>query len=143
MVPELGSVRSHGAGLSDPEKTLEASDDGQNFREIAKLSTAEAPEHTISFAPVTAKYFRVTFKRTRRLRRFPHWAAGIDPASMGIKMPPPPTDYEIAELVLHPGAAVNRFEEKAAFTPVPDLYEFATPAYESQREWSRRATSST
>ncbi len=29
---------------------------------------------------------------------------------------------------LHPGARVNRFEEKAAFTPVPDLYGFATPA---------------
>ena len=46
---------------------------------------------------------------------------------MGIKVGPPPTDYEIAELVLRPGARVNRFEEKAAFTPVPDLYQFATP----------------
>ena len=44
-------------------------------------------------------------------------------------MAPPPTDYEIAELVLHPGARVNRFEEKAAFVPVPDLYGFATPSY--------------
>ena len=46
---------------------------------------------------------------------------------MGIKVGPPPTDYEIAELVLHPGARVNRFEDKAAFTSLPDLYEFATP----------------
>ena len=45
-----------------------------------------------------------------------------------MKIGAPPTDYEIAELVLHPGARVNRFEEKAAFTPVPDLYQFATPA---------------
>ena len=29
-----------------------------------------------------------------------------------------------------PGARVNRFEEKAAFVPVPDLYGFATPAGE-------------
>ena len=28
---------------------------------------------------------------------------------------------------MHPGARVNRFEEKAAFVPVPDLYEYATP----------------
>jgi hypothetical protein len=38
-----------------------------------------------------------------------------------------PTDYEVAELVLHPGARVNRFEEKAAFVPELDLYGFATP----------------
>jgi len=30
-------------------------------------------------------------------------------------------------LVLHSGARVNRFEEKAAFTPESDLYQFATP----------------
>jgi hypothetical protein len=40
--------------------------------------------------------------------------------------PPPPKDYQIAELVLHSGARVNRFEEKAAFNPMPDLYQFAT-----------------
>ena len=45
---------------------------------------------------------------------------------MGIHFPPPPKDYQIAELVLHSGARVNRFEEKAAFNPMPDLYEFAT-----------------
>ena len=28
---------------------------------------------------------------------------------------------------MHPGARVNRFEEKAAFVPVPNLYEYATP----------------
>ena len=45
---------------------------------------------------------------------------------MGMHLPPPPTNYEIAELVLHSGARVNRFEEKAAFNPMPDLYQFAT-----------------
>jgi hypothetical protein len=34
----------------------------------------------------------------------------------------------LAELVLHADARVNRFEEKAAFTAMPDLYGFATPA---------------
>ncbi len=38
----------------------------------------------------------------------------------------PPKNYEIAELVLHPGARVNHFEQKAAFVPEPDLYGFAT-----------------
>lgn len=115
------------AGIAAPEKTLEASDDGQNFRPVVQLSGGSAPQHTISFPAVTAKYFRITFKRTPPPPP-PAWASGIDPESFGIKMGAPPTDYEIAELVLHPGARVNRFEEKAAFTPEPDLYGFATPA---------------
>jgi hypothetical protein len=40
----------------------------------------------------------------------------------------PPTDYEIAELALHAGARVNRFEEKAAFVTDPNLYILSTPA---------------
>jgi hypothetical protein len=114
------------AGISAPDKALESSDDGQNFREVAKLSGGSAPEHTISFPAVTAKYFRVTFKRTPP-PPLPPWASGLDPASFGIKVGPPPTEYQIAELALHPGARVNRFEEKAAFTPEPDLYGYATP----------------
>jgi alpha-L-rhamnosidase len=114
------------AGISNPEKSLEASDDGQSFRLVVKVPEGGAPEHTLSFPPVTAKFFRVTFKRTPP-PPVPAWASGIDPESLGIKIGAPPTDYEIAELVLHPGARVNRFEEKAAFTPVPDVYGFATP----------------
>ena len=114
------------AGMGAPEKNLEASDDGQNFRVVAKLTGDDAPEHTISFPAVTAKYFRVTFKPTPP-PPIPEWAQGLDPASFGIKVPPKPTDYEIAELVLHAGARVNNFEEKAAFVPVGDLYGMATP----------------
>ena len=115
------------AGIGSPEISLQSSDDGQEFRDIVKLPSEGAPEHTVSFAPVTAKFFRVAFKRTPA-PPLPPWASGLDPASMGFKIPPPPTDYEIAELVLHPGARVNRFEDKAAFTSLGDLYEFATPA---------------
>jgi hypothetical protein len=113
------------AGISNPEKSLEASDDGRSFRLVVKVPEGGAPSHTLSFPPVTAKFFRVRFERTPP-PPVPAWASGIDPESLGIKIGPPPTDYEIAELVLHPGARVNRFEEKAAFTPVPDLYGFAT-----------------
>ena len=130
VTKDPGMIESMVGGVGAPEKTLEASDDGQNFHEVAKLVGSEAPEHTISFAAVTAKYFRVTFKRTPP-PPIPAWAAGIDPSSFGIKLPPPPTDYEIAELVLHPGARVNRFEEKAAFVPEGDLYGSATPGVDA------------
>jgi len=118
------------AGMGAPDKVLEASDDGQNFREVAKLNGDDAPQNTVSFPAVTAKYFRVTFKRTPP-PPIPDWAQGIDPESFGIKLPPKPTDFEIAEMVLHAGPRVNQFEEKAAFVPVPDLYQYATPPVEA------------
>jgi hypothetical protein len=117
------------AGMSAPDKILEASDDGQNFREVTKLNGDDAPENTVSFPAVTAKYFRVTFKRTPP-PPVPDWAQGIDPDSFGIKLPPKPTDFEIAEMVLHAGPRVNQWEEKAAFVPVRDLYHLATPPVE-------------
>jgi len=89
-------------------------DDGQDFRAVIKLPDGGAPEHTVSFPPATAKFFRVVFKPTPA-PPLPPWASGLDPASLGIKVGPRPTDYEITELVLRPGARVNRFEEKAVF----------------------------
>jgi alpha-L-rhamnosidase len=114
------------AGLSNPKKTLQASDDGQTFRTVKELPNGGAPEQTVSFPAVTAKYFRVVFTKTPP-PPLPAWAKNMDPKTLGIKMSPPPTAYKIAELELHPGPRVDRFEEKAAFVPVPDLYEFATP----------------
>jgi len=113
------------SGIAAPEKTLEASDDGQNFHKLADLGGGRAPEHTISFEPVKAKYFRVTFKHNPP-PPIPAWAEGIDPASFG-PIPASPTFYEVAELVLHPEPRVNHFEEKTAFVPVGDLYSYSTP----------------
>jgi hypothetical protein len=112
--------------IPNPEKSLVVSDDGQNFRTVTKLPDSGAPQHTISFPPVRAKYFRVLFKKVPP-PPLPSWSFGLEPESFGLKTAPPATGYEIAELTLHPGARVNRFEEKAAFTPVPDIYGFATP----------------
>ena len=108
---------------ADSGQALEASDDGQTYHQVASIPKPGTTEHTISFAPATAKFFRVTFKTLPR----PPFPQGLDPEEMGFHVPKPPTEYSIAELVLHSGARVNRFEDKAAFTPVPDLYQFATP----------------
>jgi len=104
-------------------KSLEASDDGQNYHLVVDVPKGGSTEHTIAFAPVSAKFFRVTFK-TQPVPPNPF-------ADMGMPSPPIPTDHFIAELVLHPGARVNRFEEKAAFNQMPDLYQFATPEFGS------------
>jgi hypothetical protein len=114
------------AGIGSPDKTLEASDDGKTFRVVAKLSDGNAPEYTVSFPPVTAKYFRIAFKRTSPVP-LPSWAEGLDPATFESLVSPPPTEYEIVELALRPGARVNRFEEKAAFASASDLYSFTSP----------------
>ena len=127
VMKDVDGIAALLAGISNPEKSLEASDDGQNFRAIVKLPDGGAPEHTVSFPAGDGEVFPRRFQADTRLLLCLSWAIGMDPASLGIKIGAPPTDYEIAELVLHPGARVNRFEEKAAFTPLPDLYQFATP----------------
>lgn len=113
------------SGIGNPDKILEAGSDGQSFRTVVNLPDGRSPEYTVSFPAVTAKYFRIVF-RQEAPPPLPAWAKNMDLKSLGIKAGPPPTDYAIAELNLHPGARVNRFEEKAAFVPVPDLYEFAS-----------------
>jgi len=125
VTKDMDWMLSLATGIGAPEKVLEASDDGQNFRAVVKLEGGDAAQHTISFAPVTAKFFRVTFKRAPA-PPIPSWAVGIDFAAVRAKAGTLPAEYEIAELVLHPGARVNRFVEKAAFTSDQDLYGYAT-----------------
>jgi alpha-L-rhamnosidase len=100
-------------GSPDSGEALEASDDGVSFRVVATVPKGGSAEHTIAFAPVSAKYFRMTFAT-------PAARAGAAAAKT-------PANIALAELVLHADARVNRFEEKAAFTQMLDLYGFATP----------------
>ncbi len=103
-------------GSAESGEALEASDDGVSFRMVAVVPKGGSAEHTIAFAAVTAKYFRMTF------------TASAPAAARAGAAARAPADIALAELVLHPDAQVNRFEEKAAFTQMPDLYGFATPA---------------
>jgi hypothetical protein len=121
----IGGLAATISGISNPAKTLEASDDGQSFHTVAELPDSDSPESTVSFPGVTARYFRVVFKR-KEPPPLPDWAKNIDPKSLGVAMAHAPTTYDIEELQLFTGARVNHFEEKAAFIPVPDLYEYAT-----------------
>lgn len=100
---------------------LEASDDGRQFRAIATVPGSGAVVNTVAFNPVTARFFRVTF---RTMPPAPGFGFDIP----GFKPPSPPTTHDITELVLHTGARVNRVEEKAAFAVLPELYSLATPA---------------
>ncbi len=120
---------TRGAPAATPR--LESSDDGTEFHLIAELSAlrhgfapgGDVPERTIAFSPIRAKFFRVSWTTAPP----PADAAASDLA--GAANPPKPeTDYKISELALHPGARVNRFEEKDGFATAPALYTFSTPA---------------
>ena len=88
---------------------LEASDDGRTFRKVADLPNsglyeASALQQTTSFSPTLARVFRVVFERPQ--------PSVLEQAGFA----PPPIAHQIAELVLHTAARVNRFEDKAGFS---------------------------
>ena len=101
---------------------LQASDDGQNFRQVANIPATRAAQLTIAFPEVSARYFRVVFT-TQRAPEIP-----FNPDDFGFNFPKP-TDHQIAELVLHTAGRVAHFEEKAAFATNRDLYRYATPQW--------------
>ncbi len=81
---------------------LEASDDGQNFRRGADLPYSSVAQRTVSFAPVTARFFRVSFPTP----------AGATQAHV----------HQITELDLHEGARTNEWERRAGFATTPNYY---------------------
>jgi len=90
-------------GVATPAPELESSDDGVQFRSVVAIP---AGARTIAFPAVTAAFFRVSFKA--------------------------PAGTQIAELVLHTGQRVNRFEDKAGFSAGTNIYAMATPAMPPQ-----------
>lgn len=117
------------AGETNGGPVFASSDDGVQFRPIVTLPTVGAVQHTLSFAPVTARFFRLNFL-TKAPLASP--LEEMDLTELGVTAVPKSTAYEIAELELHEGPRVNRFEEKAAFAAVPDLYAFETPKIENR-----------
>jgi hypothetical protein len=103
-----------GGGASGTD--LESSKDGTEFRTVIAVP---AGARTIAFPPVTASFFRVTFK-TPPLQP----GRGATPA--------PPAGTQVAELVLHTGQRVNRFEDKAGFSAATNLYASPTPPMPEQ-----------
>ena len=110
--------RGYGGG-GDGSQALEAGDDGRQFRTIVAIPGGETPQRTIAFPAVTAKFFRLTFKTPQ--------PPAADRSGSGGGAPAAPAGTKIAEIVLHTGARVNRFEDKAAFSAATNLDSFATP----------------
>ena len=86
---------------------LQISDDGIDFHSVCLLSPGRAAQQTVSFEPVSGKFFRVLFD---------------------FKSLPNEKEIRIAELKLYPDTRINRFEDKAGFAVATQLYANLTPA---------------
>jgi hypothetical protein len=117
-----------GSANGIPVGRVLASDDGVRFRTLVTLPGAQLYRQgmvrTFSFPPVTAKYFRIEMT-----------GAPLGPAATMSQTPSAPAkEYVLSEAVLHRGARVNRWEEKAGFSflfeygsvPTPDVSADAT-----------------
>jgi hypothetical protein len=109
---------------------LEASDDGKAWRMVADIAVETVPT-TVSFAPVTARQFRVTFKPSNNspMATFATPAPGLDLAGLGsvismtsgaAQMASKP--LAIGELRLSGEPRIDRYEAKAGFEVEPDYY---------------------
>jgi hypothetical protein len=107
-------------GESIPQGELQASDDGTRFTTLVTLPGgshpfAAFPVRTYSFAATTARYFRLVVRGATR---------GPIAELLGL---PPPGEVPLAELTLHSGPRVNRWESKAAFGNAVELEGVPTP----------------
>ena len=92
-------------------RTLKVSDDGINFRDIVKISGSTVPQNTVSFAPATAKYWRITFKT------LPPMASPFGGMFGGGGGTPKPDGVSVAEFVLYNTDRIDQLEDKAGFSP--------------------------
>ncbi|MBS1859572.1 MAG: discoidin domain-containing protein [Acidobacteria bacterium] len=116
-------------GAGAPAQTLEASDNGAQFRTVTAIAGGGA-SRTVSFSPVTARFFRVTFLTPQPMAGRGGFGGAPSQGARG-NMPQQPAGTQIAELELYTGARVNRVEDKGAFTAAQNLGDSPTPAVPS------------
>jgi len=111
-------------GETNDGPVLQSSTDGQTFTDIVRMPLAGAAEHTLSFAPITARFFRLAYAEKPPRSNM---QGDIDLSEFGGGAPKGPPMHGIAEFSLHTGPRIHRFEEKAAFAALPDIYSLASP----------------
>ena len=122
---------SGGAGVS---RALEVSDNGRQFRTVFEIPSTGNIQRTFTFTPVSARYYRITFKTPEQQVK-----PGSTAVAGGITLPQPvtPAGIRITEIEMHSGARVNRFEDKAGFSATSGLYALATTPVASEEAVSK------
>ena len=92
-------------------RTLKVSDDGISFKEVTKFTGSNLPLNSISFEPIKAKFWRVTFKTLPPPFNFMAAMTGGNPSSKNSD------GVEVSEFVLHATERIDQAEDKAGFTP--------------------------
>jgi hypothetical protein len=126
--PGAEAANMFGAAASIAQ--AEASDDGQTFRKLVDIPNDGGDEHTIAFPTTTARFFRVAFTN-KPASGSPEMTFDVDNPFGDFSGAKPNPNFEISELVLHPGARISRFEEKAGFANLQSFESFATPPVEA------------
>jgi hypothetical protein len=101
-----------------PEALLQVSDDGVDYRDVARLDVTTVPARSASFAPVTGTRFRLLLSGGSA-------AEALPPTSPGVRLPPVlrrAHEFRISEFALRADARVHHAEVKAGFGVVPDYY---------------------
>jgi hypothetical protein len=126
VLNDPGAAAANMFGAAPSIADVEASDDGQSFRKLVDIPNDGGEEHTIAFPTTSARFFRIAFSDKP--------PAGFSEMPFDVENPfgdfsgtKPNPNFEISELVLHPGARVSRFEEKAGFANLIGLDAFPTP----------------
>src|SRR5215471_10971062 len=126
VLNDPGAAAANMFGAAPSIADVEASDDGQTFRKIVDIPNDGGQEHTIAFPAATAKFFRIAFV-DKPPAAFGNSEFDVDNAFGDMSAMKPNPNFEISELVLHPGARISRFEEKAAFANLPSFDPYPTP----------------
>ena len=112
---------------------IEASEDGATWRKIADIPVADVPS-TVSFAPITARHFRLV------LHPLPFSMSNMGAAAEGVLMPPmfaglggnPGAPYPLHQFRLSASPTVDQFESKAGFALAMDYFALTAPKDDAQ-----------
>ncbi|RYD60046.1 MAG: glycoside hydrolase, partial [Sphingomonadales bacterium] len=124
--------RAFGASFAP---VLEASDDDRSWHEITRIPLAAVPT-TLSFAPVTARHFRMVFKRSSGSGIPAEYAGimsrGLDMGSglgagAAAMMGGSAGAVKLADFKLYGEPRVDQAETKAAFAIARDYYALGSP----------------
>jgi len=113
-----------GFGADPDNRALWSSDDGKSYNKVIDIRRGGVDQKTLTFIPVTAKFFRFTWLTPQPAPAFNFGSLlGIDSR----QLPQAPQGTQVAELNLHTVTRINRFEDKAAFATATDIYSALTP----------------
>ena len=121
VVVGLPGPRGFGAA---PQATavLQAADDEGAYRHVVTLEPTSVPARSASFAPVTARRFRLVLSGAAAAQALP-------PMADGVRIPPVlrrSDAFLVSEFALRGAGRVHSAETKAGFGVVPDYYAVET-----------------